>query len=78
MEKGQVTSKNLQRLSEEAGITLKALQKLYISNEGKRSASMVYQHWFGRRAIAWKAAMKYSEIFKQFGMNVTPQDFYQM
>lgn len=75
MKKEEITSKNLQRLAAEAGIELKALKKLYIGESGEKSPKTVEHHWYGRRAIAWRAMEKYINIFKMFDLEITPADF---
>ena len=75
--KNQLTAKNLKRLTEKAGLTRKALGYLYCNSDGTRCEKMVYQHWTGYRAIGWKAMQKYIKIFKDFGLNAAPEDFFK-
>lgn len=77
MKKNELTSKNLQRLAEKAGLGLKSLKMLYKGKNGKPSPATVYQHWTGRRALGFSAGEKYIQIFKGFGLSVSHEDFYK-
>lgn len=76
-EENELRGMNLRSMAEKAGLEKKFFQQRYLSDvTGEPSPATVNQHWSGR-GIGEKARLKYIEIFKSCGIEVTHRDFFE-